>query len=183
MAELQQDRSGGDELLPRPENNRTEHFDYVVVGYTDRADLDDFIDGEGGNLVVRGPIHTGSSVGELETMGAGATSGTPCLVVPLIHERIDQIQREVRTALHSFQERWEPGIAGGGRGRGEEAREGARMRGQGMRSSAGARTRGRDKGETSGSRQHHRTIGDTGGTARGTSSGAIRKGSLGPRGS
>lgn len=175
MADLQQDRSGGDELQPRPERDRTEHFDYVAVGYTDRADLDDFIDGEGGNLVVRGPIHTGSSVGELETMGAGVTSGTPCLVVPLIHERIDQIQREVSAALHSFQERWEPELEEGERG-------GAQRRGQGERESESARLRGRDNGEATGSRQRHRTIGDTGGTARGTSSGAIRKGSTGPRG-
>lgn len=166
MADLQQDRGGGNELGSRPDHERTQHFDYVAVGYTDRSDLDDFIEGEGGNLVVRGPIHTGATVGEIATLGTGVTTGTPCLVVPLIHERIDEIQREVNAALDAFHDRWEPKDPGDGTERAEGAEP---------------RTNGRDDGETRGTGQRRRTIADTGGTARGTSSGAIRKGSIGPR--
>ncbi len=85
-----------------------QRFDHVAVGYTNRATLDDFLDGETGDLVIHGPIHTGARVQEVRTMGPGVTEGTPCLVVPLIHERIDEIQREVTAALHSFQAQWEP---------------------------------------------------------------------------
>jgi hypothetical protein len=108
MADLQQDRIGGGEPWPSPERGREVHFDHVAVGYTNRSNLDDFIDGEGGDLVVRGPIHTGANVAEIDTLGTGVTQGTPCLVVPLIHERMDEIQREVMAALHRFQAQWEP---------------------------------------------------------------------------
>lgn len=163
MANLQEDRGGGDELGRRPDRGRTRHFDHLAVGYADRADLDEFIDGEGGNLVVRGPIHTGARVAEIGTLGAGATRGTPCLVVPLIHERIDEIQGEVEAALAIFMDRWEPeGYHAAGEADGPGLRGGARA-----------------ESEPNGRRR--RTIADTGGTARGASSGAIRKGSLGPR--
>jgi|GEM_PF-3037535 len=163
MAELQQDRGGGDELGPRPDHERTRHFEHVAVGYTDITDLDHFIAGEGGDLVVHGPIHTGATVGEIRTLGAGVSTGTPCLVVPLIHERIDEIQLEVNAALDAFHDRWEPKDPG-------EATTARRPSG-----------RGRHNGETGGTGRRPRTIAETGGTARGTSSGAIRKGSLGPR--
>lgn len=169
MADLQQDRIGGGEPGPFPKPNQDQHFDHVAVGYTNRTTLDDFIDGEGGDLVVRGPIHTGEKVGELSTLGAGVTQGTPCLVVPLIHESMPEIQREVNAALDAFQSRWEPEQEGqsreySARGEGGEARAAAPGR-----KSTGAPTQERP-----------RTYRDTGGTARGTSSGAIRKGSTGP---
>lgn len=80
-----------------------ESFDHLAVGYTNRRHLDQFIEGEQGDLVIRGPVHTGDEVAEIETMGAGVTEGTPCLVIPLIRERIDEIQEEVARALDRFQ--------------------------------------------------------------------------------
>lgn len=108
MADLQQDRIGGGEPGPTLEPPVTTRLEHIAVGYTNRATLDDFINDEGGDLVVRGPFHAGEEVSELQTMGTGVTEGTPCLVVPLIHERMDQIRREVDAAIRSFQRRWEP---------------------------------------------------------------------------
>jgi len=156
MAELQQDRTGGGEPPGRRREERGPvSHEHVAVGYTDRSQLDDFIGGEAGDLVVRGPIHTGERVREVDTLGPGVTQGTPCLVVPLIRERIDEIQREVSDVLDRFQAQRageEFGLEGGS--------------GEGERRGGGPRT-----------------IGETGGTARGTSSGAIRKGSIGGGGS
>lgn len=76
--------------------------DHVAVGYTDRAELDRFITGEAGDLLVHGPIHAGSAVADVATMGTGVTEGTPCLVVPLIRERVDTIRREALDALDRF---------------------------------------------------------------------------------
>lgn len=160
MAESREDPGGREEFGHLPGTGRREHFDHLAVGYTDRSDLDDFLAGEGVNLVVRGPIHTGANVGEIATMGEGVSSGMPCLVVPLTHARFDEIRREVDSALDVFQERWEPTVEGNGSagfssdfGDGENGRRGSGRR---------------------------RTYGETGGTARGTSSGAIRKGSIEP---
>jgi hypothetical protein len=108
MADLQQDRIGGGEPWPSPKRGREVHFDHVAVGFTNRTTLDNFIDGEAGDLVIHGPVHTGDRVQEIQTMGPGVTEGTPCLVVPLIHERMDEIQQEVSAALHHFQAQWEP---------------------------------------------------------------------------
>lgn len=208
MADLQQDRIGGGEPGPFPKPNQDQHFDHVAVGYTNRTTLDDFIDGEGGDLVVRGPIHTGENVGELSTLGAGVTQGTPCLVVPLIHERMPEIQREVNAALDAFQSRWEPEQGEQNRGgqiqeygaRGESGERGGRGERSGL--AAGERVgrepvRGANRGQRDTKRgearaaapgrkrtgtptqERPRTYRDTGGTARGTSSGAIRKGSTG----
>lgn len=155
MAELQQDRTGGGEPPGRRREERGPvSHEHVAVGYTDRSQLDDFIGGEAGDLVIHGPIHAGERVREVETLGPGVTQGTPCLVVPLIRERIDEIQREVTDVLDRFQAQ-----RGGG---GEVGAEG----GEGGRRAGGPRT-----------------IGETGGTARGASSGAIREGSIGGSGS
>jgi hypothetical protein len=108
MADLQQDRIGGGEPGPFKKENGEQHFDHVAMGYTNRTTLDDFIDGEAGDLVVKGPFHAGESVEELRTLGSSVTQGTPCLVVPLIHERMTEIQREVNAAIDAFQSRWEP---------------------------------------------------------------------------
>lgn len=142
MAELQQDRVGGGEP-PERRGEGEEHFDHVAVGYTNRSTLDDFIEGEGVDLVIRGPIHTGQDVADVGTMGAGVTEGTPCLVVPLVRERIDEIQREVSAVLNRFQ--------------------------------SAPPSRRRAEGE----RPH--SYRETGGSARGTSSGSQRRGSLGGR--
>ncbi|HEX7120619.1 MAG TPA: hypothetical protein VF212_17635 [Longimicrobiales bacterium] len=84
---------------------------HLAVGYTDRRELDRFIEGEAGDVVLHGPIHTGRSVADAATLGAGATRGTPCLVIPLIRERMDEIQRELMETLERYQ-------AGGAVGRG-----------------------------------------------------------------
>lgn len=163
MADLQQDRIGGGEPGPFRDEREEQHFDHVAVGYTNRTTLDDFIDGEAGDLVVRGPFHSGESVDELKTMGTGVTQGTPCLVVPLIHERMDQIQREVTAAIHAFQSRWEPQPDGD-----DERRAGDEIRAGKERHPGGH-----------GSSERPHNFRQTGGTARGTSTGAIRRGSTG----
>lgn len=91
---------------PRPDSRRDEQegFPHLAVGYTNRRHLDQFIEGEQGDLVIHGPIHTGDDVADIATMGAGATEGTPCLVIPLIRERIDEIQEEATRALDRFQD-------------------------------------------------------------------------------
>src|SRR5690606_14039472 len=151
-------RQGGARRAEQRRGSEPERFDYVAVGYTDRRELDDFIDGEYGDLVVRGPDHTGSEVQDIETLGPGATRGTPCLVVPLIHERMDEIQREVESAIARYRTGAAPAEAA--------ARDTARAEGR----AAGERAPGRE------ARAQPRTIGETGGSARGTSSGAIRLG-------
>lgn len=152
MAELQQDRIGGDEPPHRRSTDEpVESYGHVAVGYTDRARLDDFIDGEGGDLVVRGPIHTGQDVRSVSTLGPGVTEGTPCLVVPLVAERIDEIRREVGSVLDRFAMQGEaPGAD--------------------------------NDHETEAGERRPRTIEGTGGTTRGASSGAIRTGSTETRG-
>ena len=95
--------SAGNEATPR----------HAAVGYTDRRDLDRFITGEEGDLVVHGPVHTGDDLDDARTLGTGSTEGTPCLVVPLIHGRIDEIQREVAQVLDRFEARQSAGGEGG----------------------------------------------------------------------
>lgn len=201
MVDLQQDRIGGGEPGPIPKPDEEQYFDHIALGYTNRTTLDDFIDGESGDLVVRGPFHAGESVNELRTLGSSVTQGTPCLVVPLIHERMTEIRREVNAAIGAFQSRWEPdlgaerpgaGRAGeekradirsGGRARSETSR-GAERGAPGEARAAKGRGTGTERGQPRAARSRQqgrpRTYGETGGTARGTSSGAIRKGSTGP---
>lgn len=164
MADLQQDRIGGGEPPRRPDRHGADHFDHVAVGYTNHDTLNDFIDGESGDLIIHGPIHTGAGVREVDTLGPSVARGTPCLVVPLIPERIDEIQHEVTAALSRFQEQRQP-RDGTGAEQGELANP------------EEYRAVGED-GELA-PRPH--TFRETGGTARGTSSGAIRKGSIGER--
>ncbi len=76
---------------------------HVAVGYTDREDLDRFIEAEQGDLVVHGPVLTGEAVADVATMGTGVTEGTPCLVIPLVRERMDEIRREVADVLDRFE--------------------------------------------------------------------------------
>lgn len=78
---------------------------HIAIGYTDRAELDRFLGGERGDVVVHGPLHVGRDVQAAATLGPAATDGTPCLVVPLIRERMDEIQREVSDALKRFRGR------------------------------------------------------------------------------
>src|SRR5690606_25795020 len=100
---------------------------HVAIGYTDRQELDRFLEGERGDMVVHGPLHVGSDVEAAATLGTGATDGTPCMVVPLIRERMDEIQREVSDALNRFQ-----GRAGRGRARPRTIRDtGGSARGAG----------------------------------------------------
>ncbi|HEX6939384.1 MAG TPA: hypothetical protein VF158_08225 [Longimicrobiales bacterium] len=95
---------------------RAQPAKHLAVGYTDRETLDRFIAGEGGDVVVHGPIHAGRAVAEVATLGAGATQGMPCVVVPLVREQMDEIRREVSDVL----DRFEAGAA--------RAREGRRPR-------------------------------------------------------
>jgi hypothetical protein len=78
---------------------------HIAIGYTDRADLDRFIGGERGDVVIHGPLHAGKDVEAAASLGPGVTEGAPCMIVPLIRERIDEIQREVTEALNRFQDR------------------------------------------------------------------------------
>lgn len=151
MAELQKDRIGGAEWPARPrEEGRGERIDHIAVGYTDRGSLDDFIAGEQGDLTIHGPIHIGEGVRDAAMLGGAATEGMPCLVVPLIRERIDEIQREVSEVLNRFQAHAGPQLPP-------------------RRAAAG-----RVEEPT---RPH--SFRETGGDVRGASSGAIRTGSLG----
>lgn len=87
---------------------------HIAIGYTDRAELDRFLGGERGDVVVHGPLHARRDIEAAASLGPGVTEGTPCLVVPLIRERMDEIRREVTEALNRFGGR---GARGGGRPR------------------------------------------------------------------
>ncbi|HEX7049168.1 MAG TPA: hypothetical protein VF188_03065 [Longimicrobiales bacterium] len=101
-----QDRSAANAAGPdRPEEAGEDRFEHVAIGYVDRRDLDDFIDGEQGDVTIHGPIHTGRRIEDVATLGTGATEGTPCLVVPLIRERIGDIHREVSAVLDRYEGR------------------------------------------------------------------------------
>lgn len=86
---------------------------YAAVGYTNRRELDRFITGEEGDLVVHGPVHARDDLDAVSTLGTGATEGTPCLVVPLIRERMDEIQREISEVLNRFEAGGAPGAPTG----------------------------------------------------------------------
>jgi hypothetical protein len=91
---------------------------HIAIGYTDRAELDRFLEGERGDVVVHGPLHARRDIEAAASLGPGVTEGTPCLVVPLIRERMDEIKREVTEALNRF-----GGRAARGRGRPRTIRE------------------------------------------------------------
>lgn len=91
---------------------------HIAIGYTDRAELDRFLGGERGDVVVHGPLHARRDIEAAASLGPGVTEGTPCLVVPLIRERMDEIRREVTDALNRFGDR-----ASRGRGRPRTIRE------------------------------------------------------------
>lgn len=162
-----------DEQLPE----RTRGGGHIAVGYTDLRTLDDFLTEGGGDLVVRGPVRAGDEARDVAKLGTGATEGTPCLVVPLVHDRLDEIRREVDSVLDRF---------------GAGAPSGTAPAGTAPSGTAPASTRGRTPSpDEVHERARHdaervrkgpppRTIGETGAETRGGSYGPYRTGSARP---
>lgn len=146
---------------------RTRGGGHVAVGYTDRRTLDDFLAEGGGDIVVRGPIRTDDETRDVSKLRAGATEGTPCLIVPLVHERIDEIRREVDSVLDRFGSGAPPG------------QEPARARGAEPRPDE-ILARARHDAERLRPGPPPRTIGETGAETRGGNLGPYRTGSARP---